>query len=72
MGVAFAMAPCIGCGATFTFNPVRVPSIRINGSREPICRNCVARVNPIRRKNGLAEIVPLPDAYDACDESEMS
>jgi hypothetical protein len=39
--------------------------------REPIYEGCVARVNPIRIANGLAPIVPLPDAYEPCDESEL-
>lgn len=71
MGVAFAMGPCICCRIPFTFNPLRVPSVTINGAREPICAACVARYNPIRIKNGLPPIVPFPDAYDACDESEL-
>jgi hypothetical protein len=71
MGYITAMSPCINCGAIFSYNPLRVPSIRINGVREPICSSCVARVNPIREKNGLAPIVPLPDAYEACDEGEI-
>lgn len=71
MGYAFAMAPCIGCGKIFSFNPLRVPSITIGGERQPICLACVQRVNPRRRANGLPEIVPLPDAYETCDEQEM-
>jgi len=71
MGYAFAAAACIGCNRVFTFNPMRVPSITINGSREPICGDCVERANPLRLKNGLPPIEPLPDAYEACDESEL-
>jgi len=71
MGYVTAMAPCIGCGALFSFNPVRVPSLFVNGQREPICRSCVDRVNPGRKANGLAPIVPHHDAYEACDESEI-
>jgi hypothetical protein len=71
MGFALCHGHCIGCGQLFSFNPVRVPSITIKGTREPVCRNCVERVNPVRIKNGLPPIVPLPDAYDACDESEL-
>jgi hypothetical protein len=68
---AMAYAPCIGCKRPFNFNPVRVPSIRHNGKREPICQNCVDAVNPKRIKNGLQPIVPHPEAYTACDESEL-
>lgn len=71
MGYAFCTSPCIGCHRLFNYNPVRVPSITIKGLREPICQACVDRVNPMRIANGLPPIVPLPDAYEACDESEL-
>ena len=71
MGYALAMAPCFGCGRIFSFSPTRVPSIRIDGDRKPVCPACVARVNPLRIANGLDPIVPLPGAYDAADESEL-
>ena len=65
------MGPCIGCRAIFTYSPTRVPSVRVNGEREPICQRCVDRVNPQRIANGLDPIVPLPGAYEADDESEL-
>lgn len=71
MGYATAMSTCFGCGKLFSYNPVRVPSIRIEGDRKPICRECVELVNPMRVKNGLEPIVPAPDAYEACDEGEL-
>jgi hypothetical protein len=71
MGYAFATSACIGCGRLFSYNPMRVPSVRVRGSREPICMDCVERANPRRIANGLAPIVPLPDAYEACDEREL-
>ena len=71
MGYVSVLAPCFGCGQLFSFNPVRVPSIRIGGERMPVCQTCVDRVNPKRRANGLDDIVPLPGAYDACDENEI-
>ena len=73
MGYALCTSACFGCGQPFSYNPVRVPSIRDprTGSREPICQACVDRVNPMRIANGLEPIVPAPDAYDACDESEL-
>ena len=48
MGYVTATSPCAGCGQLFTYNPVRVPSIRIGGERQPICRACIDRANPIR------------------------
>ena len=71
MGYALAMSPCIGCGRVFSYNPLRVPSLTVNGTREPICQNCVNHYNPIRRQGGLPEIIPAPDAYEAVDEREL-
>jgi hypothetical protein len=71
MGVVLAFSPCAGCHVPFFYNPMRVPSVIINGSKEPVCRHCVEHANPMRIKNGLAPIVPLPDAYEACDEGEL-
>jgi hypothetical protein len=71
MGYVTAMGACIGCNRPFSFNPMKVPSITINGRKEPICADCVARVNPMRKANGLEPIVPAPDAYEACDEDEI-
>lgn len=68
---AMAYGRCYGCKRIFGFNPVRVPSVVVNGSREPICQDCVNATNPKRIGNGLDPIVPLPEAYEACDESEL-
>jgi hypothetical protein len=70
-GYVVAMGHCFGCGRVFGFNPKRVPSITIKGTREPICAYCVERANPLRIKNGLPPIIPAPDAYEACDEGEL-
>ena len=71
MGYVAAMSACYGCKQPFSYNPMKVPSIPINGTREPICQGCVDRVNPTRIANGLEPIVPLPGAYEACEEGEM-
>ena len=72
MGYVTAMSPCIGCGLVFSYNPTRVPSCSaVTGKREPICEACVARVNPKRIANELEPIVPLPGAYEACEEDEL-
>jgi hypothetical protein len=68
---ALGTSLCAGCHRIFCYNPLRVPSIVIKGSREPICQDCVERVNPIRIANGLEPIVPLPDAYEPIHESEL-
>lgn len=72
MGYMMAMGPCIGCKRTFSFNPNKVPSSSaITGKREPICANCVARINIKRKELGLALIVPLPGAYEAEAEDRV-
>jgi hypothetical protein len=62
---------CYGCKQLFSFHPNLVPSLTIGGTREPFCRSCIERANPTRVANGLAPIVPLPGAYEPCDESEI-
>ena len=65
MGFMTAMGSCFGCGRLFSFNPDRVPSITPpGGTREPVCKDCVARANVIRAKNGAPLIVPVPGAYE--------
>jgi hypothetical protein len=64
MAYMTCMAPCINCRQIFNFNPDRVPSIRVNGNREPICLACVEAANPQRLANGLEPIRVLPGAYE--------
>jgi len=71
MGFITATASCLGCGQTFTFNPMSVPSIIVKGSREPICRDCITRANLSRLNKGLPAIPILPDAYEPVDERDM-
>jgi hypothetical protein len=70
--VVSVLGPCIGCRELFSFHPNLVPSVRVNGVREPICRACVTRANPDRLARGLPPIAVLPGAYDAAEESEVS
>ena len=62
----YMFGPCVRCGQIFSFNPERVPSMRLtpDGPREPICRECVEWANTLREKTGAPAIVPLPGAYD--------
>ena len=71
MGYAIVFAPCIRCNNISGFNPRYVPSIRINGVREPICRECIPEVNEMRKEAGTEPIVPHPDAYEPIDEHEL-
>lgn len=63
MGYLMAYGPCFACGALFGFNPERVPSIIVDGEREPICRSCIELANPMRRERGLPEWVIHADSY---------
>lgn len=68
----FVMAPCLRCGTVFSFNPERVPSLRVNaaglpdpaGTRQPICQSCWDDRQAYRRGQGLAEEALLPGAYE--------
>lgn len=71
MGWVSCLGACCICERNFTYNPLRVPSIRVRGTREPICEDCVRRANVIRKERGLDEIVPAPDAYEAIREKEL-
>ena len=71
MGYVTAFSPCAACKRPFTYNPVKVPSVVVNGSREPICQACVTQANPLRQERGLPVINVLPGAYEACDENEL-
>lgn len=76
MSFMSCMGNCVSCGALFSFNPERVPSIRVlrkggqwvadpTGSREPLCQVCVERGNRIREEKGMPLIPVDPDAYTA-------
>ena len=71
MGYAFIMGQCFGCKQMFSFNPNKVPSIRIDGVKQPVCQSCVTIANPKRKANGLEPIEVLPGAYEPCEEGEL-
>lgn len=63
----FAMSACYGCKQFFSYNPDLVPSIVVDGVREPVCQSCVDVVNPRRIANGLEPINVLPGAYEPAE-----
>ena len=72
MGYALVIGSCYTCGRTFSFNPVRVPSIRDDkGVRQPVCKSCIDRANPQRIANGLPPITYSEDAYTFCEEGKL-
>ena len=71
MGFVLCHAACAGCGRLFTFNPNKVPSIVIDGKREPVCKSCIDAANPKRIAMGYAPFVIQPDAYEPLPEEEL-
>jgi hypothetical protein len=71
MGVYQAFGPCVLCGVPFFFHPNKVPSLRLHGVREPVCRSCFDRANALRESKGLPPFTMIAGAYDPADESEL-
>ena len=73
MGYAFLTTNCAACGALVTCNPVKVPSITVNGSKQAICKGCFNRWNELHRTSkGLPPVALDPEAYTYCHESELA
>jgi hypothetical protein len=71
-GYVLAWSPCLTCHRVFGYNPHRVPSSSaVTGSREPVCRSCMDRINAKRAELGLEAFTIHPDAYDALPEEEL-
>lgn len=69
-GYMMIIGRCWTCSALFAFNADRVPSLLVEGERQPICRNCIDRANELRRKNADPQcppIVVLPGAYEGAE-----
>ena len=72
MGYAFCVGRCCACGEAISFNPLKVPSLRIDGERQPLCRNCFDLWNEIHRINQGLDPLPIhPDAYEPCNEFDL-
>jgi hypothetical protein len=71
MGFVSCLGTCFGCNRPFSYNPVKVPSIRVDGVKHAVCGDCMARRNEVRVEAGLKPDPIDPEAYTACDESEV-
>lgn len=70
-GFVFMVASCAACGVTIMCNPNMVPSLRVAGVREPICRGCFDRWNEIHRvSKGLEPVEPQAGAYECAEVGE--
>jgi hypothetical protein len=72
MGYLLMSAECVRCREIFSSNPLRVPSVVVNGVREPLCRRCVEWANVERKARGLSTWKIFPDAYEPVDEREVA
>jgi len=71
MGYVSCVGACYICRRLFEFNARLVPSIRVQGKRQPVCATCVEQWNAARGRAGLAPVVPIAGAYEAASESEV-
>jgi hypothetical protein len=66
MGFMFVVGDCINCHAPLCFNPDCVPSLRIDGVKQPLCESCFDKWNELHRTSkGLPPLPLHPDAYKA-------
>ena len=73
MGFALMIGNCFRCGISFSFNPMSVPSFKDGeGIRQPVCRCCITQLNILRMDQGLDAFIIPADAYEPCDENELS
>lgn len=70
-GWCFAFSACAACHVPFSYNPIKVPSVRINGFREPLCRGCVEGWNERRVAAGMSPWPIDEDAYEPIREEEL-
>lgn len=71
MGYVLCMGACFACKKPFSFNPNKVPSIRVDGMKREVCESCIRLANPRRKANGLDEIVIRDGAYEPMPEEEL-
>lgn len=71
MGYVICHGTCCACGNVMGFNPLRVPSIRIDGVKQPVCATCMGWLNDNRVAKGLAPVAIAPDAYEAIPEEAL-
>jgi len=63
-GFMLLLTPCVACREIMFCNSSHVPSIRVDGKREPLCRSCFDMWNQLHRIDKDLEPVELhPDAY---------
>ena len=64
MGYMSLIAPCFLCRKVFASNPNKVPSVK----NEPICEDCIERVQEARKRQGMRPFPVPPGAYEPAEE----
>ena len=67
MGYVFMTSPCVNCQKIISFNPNKVPSLIIDGKREPLCKGCFYKW----KKYHKSDIKINPQAYEPDDENKI-
>lgn len=71
-GYVFMIAACVLCKQPFSFNPHKVPSLMVNGTKEPLCEGCHKAANLARKAAGVPPWPePLEGAYEPMPEEEL-
>ena len=71
-GYVMVIGECVACQNRISFNPVYVPSLRVNGVKRELCKSCFDKWNQIHRTSQGLPLIPLhPEAYEPCPESEI-
>ena len=68
---ALMLAQCPVCKNGFACNPLRVPSLRINGEKEGICKDCFEFRQQYREANDLPRETYAADAYSPVNAEEL-
>jgi hypothetical protein len=71
MAWVMAAGACIRCKKVFYFNPHLVPSVVVEGEREPLCPACVTVLSQLREQMGLTPIEVLDGAYEPLPAEEL-
>jgi len=65
MGYELIYGHCWACRRPFTFNADWVPSIPVEGVKQPVCEGCMLLANEKRIAAGLSPHPIDPRAYEA-------
>lgn len=71
MGYVMGFSKCYTCNQPFGYNPNYVPSVRVDGIKEPLCKTCIEDANSKRKALGISQFPVHPQAYEPLNEEEL-